>query len=35
MHHLPAWDSGPLDAGLAAAAGDQSVGMIDQEERAS
>jgi len=35
IHHLPPWDSGPLDDDVAAAAGDQSAAMIEEEERAS
>jgi hypothetical protein len=35
IHHLPPWNSGPLDDDVAAAAGDQLAKMIEGEERAS
>jgi hypothetical protein len=35
IHHMPPWDSGPLDDDLAAAAGDQLAMMIEEEECAS
>jgi hypothetical protein len=35
IHHLPPWDSGPLDDDVPAAAGDQLAALLDQEERAS
>jgi hypothetical protein len=35
IRRLPAWDSGPLDDGLVAAAGDDLAEMLDQEERGS
>ena len=35
IHHLVAWDSGPLSDDVAAAAGDGMAAMLDQEERAS
>lgn len=35
IHHLPPWDSGPLNDDVAAAAGDQLAAMLDEEERAS
>lgn len=35
IHHLPAWDSGPLSDDVAASAGDQLAAMHDEEERAS
>ena len=28
IHHLPPWDSGPLDDGVAAAAGDQLAALL-------
>jgi predicted metallopeptidase len=35
IQHLPAWDSGPLNDDVAAAAGDALSAMLDEEERAS
>jgi hypothetical protein len=34
IHHLPPWDSGPLDDDVAAAAADQLAAMIEEDERA-
>jgi hypothetical protein len=34
IHHLPPWDSGPLRDDVAAAAGGQLAGTIEEEERA-
>jgi hypothetical protein len=33
--HRPPWDSGPLTDDVAAAAGDQLVALLDEDERAS
>ena len=35
IHHLPPWDSGPLNDDVAAAAGDALAAIVGEEERAS
>ncbi len=35
IEHFPLWDSGPLSDEVAAAAGDELAGMLDEEECAS
>jgi hypothetical protein len=35
FHHLPPWDSGPLDDNVTASAGDQIAALLDEEERGS
>jgi hypothetical protein len=32
FRHLPPWESGPLDDGVTAAAGDQLAALFEQEE---